>query len=150
MVKIMNKNLFDPKDVKIARLEAEIKAFKKYDKKRTEYYKSVIEENKQLRELLAVEPMSKEKAKITKLEKGLHNAHIALERKNINLNGVTDEQLAQWSQNVKFARACRENPKLKVEVRNLKATVHSLVNEKCALERKLQSLSEAKPITETK
>ena len=51
MVKIMNKNLFDPKDVKIARLEAEIKAFKKYDKERTEYYKSVIEENKQLREL---------------------------------------------------------------------------------------------------
>lgn len=47
---MMNKDFFsDPRDKEIVRLKEEIAAFKKYDKRRIEYYEKVLEENKQLK-----------------------------------------------------------------------------------------------------
>ena len=51
MARILNKDLFDdPRDLEIAKLKFTISKFKEYDKKRKEYYKSVIEENERMRQ----------------------------------------------------------------------------------------------------
>ena len=53
MTKIMNIDMFDDKrDFIIERLRAKIEEFKKYYQRRKDYYKSVIEENKRMRDEL--------------------------------------------------------------------------------------------------
>ncbi len=42
MVKSMNPDLFDPKEIIIRKLKSKIEAFKKYDKERQAYYKDAL------------------------------------------------------------------------------------------------------------
>lgn len=41
---MLNEELFDPKDLEIAKLKQSIKRFKKYDKKRKKYYTNLEQE----------------------------------------------------------------------------------------------------------
>ena len=121
MTKVMNKDLFDdPKDYKIARLKETIEAFKKYDSERKQYYKEVIEENTWLKEELELNKDTE------KFRKRLHDLSIAIARKNLELNGITDEQIEKWKSDITYLQFKEENSKLRKEIKELRKTVSDL------------------------
>lgn len=88
---MLNEDLFDPKDLEIAKLKQAIKRFKKYDKERKKYYTNLEQEISMLKtyiqELEGDETVKSLKKKIkdqretiTILTRKLHIAEKQLER----------------------------------------------------------------------
>lgn len=133
MMKIMNKDLFDdPRDAKIAQMRIEIDAFKKYDQRRKDYYKAVIDENKRMRdELNRGRDILREDDKdalIAKLKKQIADVNVAMERKGLTMNGVTDEQLANWRDEINVVSSYTNISKLNAEIKRLRKENKDLVH----------------------
>lgn len=95
---IFNKDLFDdPRDYTIAKLRHIITKFKAYDQQRKDYYKSVIEENKRMRDELnrgndaltdEPQPAYKKDELIKQLKSQISALNIRLTNYGLTMDGV--------------------------------------------------------------
>lgn len=93
---IFNKDLFDdPRDYTIAKLRFIITKFKAYDQQRKDYYKSVIEENKRMRDelnrgkdTLTDKPQRKKNEIIKQLKSQISALNIRLTNYGLTMDGV--------------------------------------------------------------
>lgn len=93
---IFNKDLYDdPRDLEIAKLKFTISKFKEYDKKRKDYYKSVIEENERMRQELEDRKTSKKDELIKKLRARVNALNIKLTNYGLSMNGVDADEIAR-------------------------------------------------------
>ena len=130
MVKILNKDLFDdPRDLEIAKLKFTISKFKEYDRKRKEYYKSVIEENERMRQELADRKTSEKDELIKKLRAKVKALNIRLNNYGLSMDGVSAEDIAHMRDENRMNGWKLQIKHLNAEVRKLKDTNNMLICE---------------------
>lgn len=126
---IFNKDLFDdPRDYTIAKLCFIITKFKAYDQQRKDYYKSVIEENKRMRDELnrgkdtltdKPQPQCKKDEIIKQLKAQVSALNIKLANYGLTMDGVDKKEIERM----------REENRLhtwKVQIAQLNDEVHRL------------------------
>jgi hypothetical protein len=130
MGKILNKDLFDdPRDLEIAKLKFTISKFKEYDKKRKDYYKSVIEENERMRQELEDKesPTCKKDELIKKLRARVNALNIKLTNYGLSMNGVSAEEIARMREENRLNAWKLQIKRLNAEVRRLKDENFTLI-----------------------
>jgi len=127
---IFNKDLYDdPRDYTIAKLRFTISKFKEYDKKRKDYYKSVIEENERMRQELEDGKTSEKDELIKKLRARVNALNIKLTNYGLSMDGITDEDIARMREENRLNAWKLQINRLNAEVRRLKDTNFTLVYE---------------------
>lgn len=130
MGKILNKDLFDdPHDLEIAKLKFTISKFKEYDQKRKEYYKSVIEENEQLRQELEDRKTSEKDELIKQLRAKVKALNIRLANYGLSMDGISEEDIARMREENRLRGWKLQIKHLNTEVRKLKDTNYMLICE---------------------
>lgn len=130
MGKILNKDLFDdPRDLEIAKLKFTISKFKEYDQKRKEYYKSVIEENEQLRQELEDRKTSEKDELIKKLRARVNALNIKLTNYGLSMDGVDADEIARMREENRLNAWKLQIKRLNAEVRRLKDENFTLICE---------------------
>lgn len=126
---IWNKDLFDdPRDYTIAKLRFIITKFKAYDQQRKDYYKSVIEENKRMRDELnrgkdpltdEPQPQFKKDELIKQLKSQVAALNVKLTNYGLTMEGVDKKE---------FERMKEENRlhAWKLQIARLNDEVHRL------------------------
>ena len=131
MARILNKDLFDdPRDLEIAKLKFTISKFKEYDQKRKEYYKSVIEENEQLRQELEDRKTSEKDELIKQLRAKVKALNIKLTNYGLSMDGISEEDIARMREENRLNAWKIQIKRLNAEVRRLKDTNNIHVGEK--------------------
>ena len=130
MGKILNKALFDdPRDLEIAKLKFTISKFKEYDQKWKEYYKSVIEENEQLRQELEDRKTSEKDELIKQLRAKVKALNIKLTNHGLSMDGISEEDIARMREENRLREWKLQIKHLNAEVRKLKDTNNMLICE---------------------
>lgn len=130
MARILNKDLFDdPRDLEIAKLKFTISKFKEYDKKRKDYYKSVIEENERMRQELEDKesPTCKKDELIKKLRARVNALNIKLTNYGLSMDGITEEDIARMREENRLNAWKLQIKRLNAEVRRLKDENFTLI-----------------------
>ena len=89
---MLNEDLFDPKDLEIAKLKYAIKKFKEYDKERKEYYANLEQEVGALKAYIEELEENKDYEKLRTKIKNQREAIVNLQRKL----HITEKQLEQF------------------------------------------------------
>ena len=127
---IFNKDLYDdPRDLEIAKLRFTISKFKEYDKKRKDYYKSVIEENERLRQELEDRKTSKKDELIKKLRARVNALNIKLTNYGLSMDGVSAEEIARMKDENRLNGWKFQIARLNAEVHRLRETNNTLIYE---------------------
>ena len=127
---IFNKDLYDdPRDLEIAKLRFTISKFKEYDKKRKDYYKSVIEENERMRQELEDKeaPTCKKDELIKQLRAKINALNIKLTNYGLSMNGVSAEEIARMREENRLNAWKLQIARLNAEVRRLRETNNTLI-----------------------
>lgn len=137
MTKIMNIDMFDDKrDYIIARLRAKIEEFKKYDQRRKDYYKAVIEENRRMRDelnrgkdTLAEEdkPQSKKDELIKQLKAQVSALNTKLTNYGLTMDGVDDKEIQRMKEENRLYAMSKQIQTLSEEVHRLRETNSMLI-----------------------
>lgn len=118
---IFNKDLYDdPRDYTIAKLRFTISKFKEYDKKRKDYYKSVIEENERIRQELEDIKTSEKDELIKKLRASVNALNIKLTNYGLSMDGVDADEIARMREENRLNAWKLQIKRLNAEVRRLK------------------------------
>lgn len=129
---IFNKDLYDdPRDFEIAKLKFTISKFKEYDKKRKDYYKSVIEENERMRQELEDKeaPTCKKDELIKKLRARVNALNIKLTNYGLSMDGVSAEEIARMREENRLNGWKFQIARLNAEVHRLRETNNTLIYE---------------------
>ena len=132
MAHIFNKDLYDdPRDLEIAKLKFTISKFKKYDQKRKDYYKSVIEENERMKQELEDKeaPKCKKDELIKKLRARVNALNIKLTNYGLSMNGVSAEEIARMREENRLNAWKLQIARLDTEVHKLRETNNMLIYE---------------------
>ena len=125
---IFNKDLYDdPRDLEIAKLRFTISKFKEYDKKRKDYYKSVIEENERMKQELEDRKTSKKDELIKKLRARVNALNIKLTNYGLSMDGVSAEEIARMREENRLNAWKLQIKRLNAEVRRLKDENFTLI-----------------------
>ena len=125
---IFNKDLYDdPRDYTIAKLRFTISKFKEYDKKRKDYYKSVIEENERMKQELEDRKTSEKDELIKKLRARVNALNIKLTNYGLSMNGVSAEEIARMREENRLNAWKLQIKRLNTEVRRLKDENFTLI-----------------------
>ena len=125
---IFNKDLYDdPRDYTIAKLRFTISKFKEYDKKRKDYYKSVIEENDRMRQALEDRKTSEKDELIKKLRARVNALNIKLTNYGLSMDGVSAEEIARMREENRLNAWKLQIKRLNAEVRRLKDENFTLI-----------------------
>lgn len=125
---IFNKDLYDdPRDLEIAKLRFTISKFKEYDKKRKDYYKSVIEENERMKQELEDRKTSEKDELIKKLRARVNALNIKLTNYGLSMNGVSAEEIARMREENRLNAWKLQIKRLNTEVRRLKDENFTLI-----------------------
>lgn len=129
---IFNKDLYDdPRDLEIARLRFTISKFKEYDKKRKDYYKSIIEENERMRQELEDKeaPTCKKDELIKKLRARVNALNIKLTNYELSMDGVDADEIARMREENRLNGWKFQIARLNAEVHRLRETNNTLIYE---------------------
>ena len=125
---IFNKDLYeDPRDLEIAKLKFTISKFKEYDKKRKDYYKSVIEENERMKQELEDRKTSEKDELIKKLRARVNALNIKLTNYGLSMDGVSAEEIARMREENRLYAWKLQIKRLNAEVRRLKDENFTLI-----------------------
>lgn len=125
---IFNKDLYDdPRDYTIAKLRFTISKFKEYDKKRKDYYKSVIEENERMRQELEDIKTSEKDELIKKLRARVNALNIKLTNYGLSMDGVDADEIARMREENRLNAWKLQIKRLNTEVRRLKDENFTLI-----------------------
>lgn len=134
---IFNKDLFDdPRDYTIAKLRFIITKFKAYDQQRKDYYKSVIEENKRMRDelnrgkdALADEPQPQYKKDeiIKQLKSQIAALNIKLTNYGLTMDGVDKREIERMKEENRLHAWKLQIAQLNAEVHKLRETNNRLI-----------------------
>lgn len=134
---IWNKDLFDdPRDYTIAKLRFIITKFKAYDQQRKDYYKSVIEENKRMRDelnsgkdALTDDPQRKKNELIKQLKAQVSALNIKLANYGLTMDGVDKKDVERMREENRLHTWKLQIAQLNDEVHRLKETNNRLIYE---------------------
>lgn len=129
---IFNKDLYDdPRDLEIAKLKFTISKFKEYDKKRKDYYKSVIEENERMRQELEDKetPACKKDELIKRLRARVNALNIKLTNYGLSMDGVDADEIARMREENHLNAWKSQIARLNTEVHRLRETNNMLIYE---------------------
>ena len=127
---IFNKDLYDdPRDLEIAKLKFTISKFKEYDKKRKDYYKSVIEDNERMKQELEDRKTSEKDELIKKLRVRVNALNIKLTNYGLSMDGVSAEEIARMREENRLNAWKLQIARLNAEVRRLRETNNTLIYE---------------------
>lgn len=127
---IFNKDLYDdPRDYTIAKLRFTISKFKEYDKKRKDYYKSVIEENERMRQELEDRKTSEKDELIKKLRARVNALNIKLTNYGLSMDGVDADEIARMREENRLNGWKFQIARLNAEVHRLRETNNMLIYE---------------------
>lgn len=136
---IFNKDLFDdPRDYTIAKLRFIITKFKAYDQQRKDYYKSVIEENKRMRDELnrgkdpltdEPQPAYKKDELIKQLKYQISALNIRLTNYGLTMDGVDKKEIERMKEENSLHTWKLQITQLYDEVHRLKETNNRLIYE---------------------
>ena len=136
---IWNKDLFDdPRDWTIAALRHKIAEFKAYDQQRKDYYKSVIEENKRMRDELnrgkdalkdEPQPQYKKDEIIKQLKSQISALNIRLTTYGLTMDGVDKMEIERMREENRLHAWKLQIARLNDEVHRLKETNNQLIYE---------------------
>ena len=134
---IFNKYLFDdPRDWTIAMLRKKITEFKAYDQRRKDYYKSVIEENKRMRDELnrgkdaltdEPQPQYKKDELIKQLKSQVSALNIRLTNYGLTMDGVDKRDIERMKEENRLYAWKLQIARLNDEVHRLKETNNRLI-----------------------
>ena len=125
---IFNKDLYDdPRDLEIAKLRFTISKFKEYDKKRKDYYKSVIEENERMKQELEDRKTSEKDELIKKLRARVNALNIKLTNYGLSMDGVDADEIARMREENRLNAWKLQIKRLNTEVRRLKDENFTLI-----------------------
>lgn len=125
---IFNKDLYDdPRDYTIAKLRFTISKFKEYDKKRKDYYKSVIEENERMKQEIEDRKTSEKDELIKKLRARVNALNIKLINYGLSMDGVDADEIARMREENRLNAWKLQIKRLNAEVRRLKDENFTLI-----------------------
>lgn len=134
---IWNKDLFDdPRDYTIAKLRYIITKFKAYDQQRKDYYKSVIEENKRMRDELnrgndaltdEPQPAYKKDELIKQLKSQISALNIRLTNYGLTMDGVDEIDIERMKEENRLHTWKLQIAQLNNEVHKLRETNKRLI-----------------------
>ena len=129
---IFNKDLYDdPRDLEIAKLRFTISKFKEYDKKRKDYYKSVIEENERMKHELEDKeaPTCKKDELIKQLRARVNALNIKLTNYGLSMDGVDADEIARMREENRLNSWKSQIARLNADVHRLRETNNMLIYE---------------------
>lgn len=127
---IFNKDLYDdPRDLEVAKLRFTISKFKEYDKKRKDYYKSVIEENERMRQELEDRKTSEKDELIKQLRARVNALNIKLTNYGLSMDGVDADDIARMREENRLNAWKSQIARLNTEVHKLRETNNMLIYE---------------------
>lgn len=134
---IFNKDLFDdPRDYTIAKLRFIITKFKAYDQQRKDYYKSVIEENKRMRDELnrgkdpltdEPQPAYKKDELIKQLKYQISALNIRLTNYGLTMDGVDEDEIKRMREENRLYAWKNQLTRLNEEVCRLRESNSQLI-----------------------